>query len=187
MTGSEGTARPLDPARSRRAAHPRRAARQRSQSGFSLIEILICVVLVGTVILALAAGLLTLVKTSNATSQRQQIQLALGSMTESLKVGPYLPCQTLPANEAGAVAAYEAAYASWPQRWSPSKSGMTARITGIQYWNSATEQFEDTCPPPAGSGVRDQGTQRLDVEVDWRGRQGTAQVVISYRPPLPTP
>jgi hypothetical protein len=145
------------------------------------------VVLVGTVILALAAGLLTLVKTSNATSQRQQIQLALGSMTESLKVGPYLPCQTLPADEASAVAAYESAYASWPERWSPSKSGMTARVTGIQYWNSTTEQFEDTCPPPAPSGVRDQGTQRLDVEVDWRGREGTAQVVISYRPPLPTP
>ncbi len=166
MTGSEGVARAR-----------RRPSAPSGQAGFSLIEILICVVLVGTVILALAAGMLTLVRTSSGTSQRQQIQLSLGSYTESLKASPYLPCNgPVPPT----TSSYEAAYGAWPERWTPVKPGMTARIIEVEFWDETAGPqgaFVAAC-----AGGLDQGTQRLTVQIDWRGRTGTAEVVKSYRP-----
>ena len=80
MTGSGGAVR----AASRLRERPAASVPSTAQAGFTLVEILICVVLVGTILLALAGGMLTLARTSNATTQRQQIQLSLGSYTESL-------------------------------------------------------------------------------------------------------
>ncbi len=143
-----------------------------SQQGASLVEVLISIVLVGVVILGLAAGMLTLIGTSTSTSERQQIQLALGSFTESLKAGTYEPCTSDPARPTPA--SYQAAYEAWPSKWVPSQAGMTRGITLVEYWNSEQAKFADSCPD-AG----DQGTQRLTVQVDWQGRSGTAQVVIA--------
>ena len=142
-----------------------------SQQGASLVEVLISVVLVGVVILGLAAGMLTLIGTSTSTSERQQIQLALGSFTESLKAGAYETCTS---NSAVATpATYQAAYDAWPSKWTPPQGSMTSGITRVEYWDSQLAEFVDSCP-----NAGDQGTQRLTVHVDWQGRSGTAQVVI---------
>ena len=142
----------------------------RSQRGASLVEVLISVLLVGIVILGLAAGMLTLISTSTSTSQRQQVQLALGSFTESLKAGTYQPCTS---NQAVATAAtYQAAYEQWPSKWTPPQSGMTRSITGVAYWDKAQAAFVASCP--AGG---DQGAQRLTVQVDFQDGIGSAQVV----------
>ena len=187
MTGQGGDARvPLaaataghvtDPVDQPVPASGSSAARAGRQGGFSLIEILICVALVGSVILALAAGMLTLIKTNRVTSQRQQIQLALGSYTESLKASEYIACTAgLPVPTP---AEYQANYSVWAPRWVPTKAAMTATITGVEYWNDSaapTGGFAATCPVGG-----DASTQRLTVEVTWQGRTGTAQVVKSYR------
>ena len=142
-----------------------------SQQGASLVEVLMSVVLVGVVILGLAAGMLTLIGTSTSTSERQQIQLALGSFTESLKAGAYETCTS---NSAVATpATYQAAYDAWPSKWTPPQGSMTSGITRVEYWDSQQAEFVDSCP-----NAGDQGTQRLTVQVDWQGRSGTAQVVI---------
>ena len=158
--------------RSSESACSRNRARSHgSQQGASLIEVLISVVLVGVVILGLAAGMLTLIGTSTSTSERQQIQLALGSFTESLKAGAYETCTS---NSAVATpATYQAAYDAWPSKWTPPQGSMTSGITRVEYWDSQLAEFVDSCP-----NAGDQGTQRLTVQVDWQGRSGTAQVVI---------
>ncbi len=158
--------------RSSESARSRESARSHaSQQGASLIEVLISVVLVGVVILGLAAGMLTLIGTSTSTSERQQIQLALGSFTESLKAGAYETCTS---NSAVATpATYQAAYDAWPSKWTPPQGSMTSGITRVEYWDSQLAEFVDSCP-----NAGDQGTQRLTVQVDWQGRSGTAQVVI---------
>ncbi|MHB1140120.1 MAG: type IV pilus modification PilV family protein [Microthrixaceae bacterium] len=177
MTGSGGAVGAWRRPVARRLAHPvARRVEHRGADGFSLIEILICVVLVGTVLLALAGGMLTLVRTSAATSERQQIQLSLGSYTESLKASPYLPCGG-PVQPS--TTTYQPVYDAWPEHWSPVKPGMTAQIVEVEFWDdvAGTEGgFVPACP-----GM-DQGTQRITVEIDWRDRTGTAQVVKSYRP-----
>ena len=68
---------------------------RRSQTGATLVEVLIALALVGILVLALASGMLTLIKTSTETTKRQQVELALGSFTESLKSGPYTKCAVL--------------------------------------------------------------------------------------------
>lgn len=154
----------------------RRMSGRRSQAGFSLVEVLICVMLVSIVILGLAAGMLTLLRVTKATSERQQIEVALGRFTENLLVSAYIPCAPTPAPSPNVTN-----YNNVPGRWNPEKPGMTATIIGVEYWNDAQKKFASTCPP----GL-DQGTQRLKVQVEWRGRTGTAQIVKSYRPG-PTP
>lgn len=149
----------------------RRTSRPRSQAGVSLLEVLICIMLVSVVILALAGGLLTMLRVTKMTNERQQIQMALGRFTENLVVSPYIPCAPAPAKVPSV-----ANYNQMPGRWTPDRAGMTAKVIGVEYWDDAQKKFVAACPV----GL-DQGTQRLKVQVDWRGRSGTAQIVKAYR------
>lgn len=178
----------------RRAICSGRRTAADSQAGFSLIEVLLAVMLVGTVILSLAAGMLTLVRTSAATSQRQTIQLALGSATENLLVAPYTECQKAPLGAAAIATYYDGLFHAWPGAWTPSRSGMSgAKITKVEFWNTdpdgnaatADGRFQDTCPVYAAvpGTTRDQAIQRVTIQIDYAGRRGTAQVVTSARVP----
>ena len=133
-----------------------------SQTGATLVEVLIALALVGILVLALASGMLTLIKTSSETTKQQQIELALGSFTESLKSGPYTKCAALVAGS------------PYPNTtaWVPPQSSMTASLVKIEYWDKSSTSFVAACP---ASG--DQGTQRLTVQVDFQDQSSTAQVV----------
>ena len=135
---------------------------RRSQTGATLVEVLIALALVGILVLALASGMLTLLKTSTETTKQQQVELALGSFTESLKSGPYTKCAAL---VAGSPYPNTAA-------WVPPQSSMTASLVKIEYWDKSSTSFVAACP---ASG--DQGTQRLTVQVDFQDQSSTAQVV----------
>ena len=135
---------------------------RRSQTGATLVEVLIALALVGILVLALASGMLTLLKTSTETTKQQQVELALGSFTESLKSGPYTKCAALVAGS------------PYPNTtaWVPPQSSMTASLVKIEYWDKSSTSFVAACP---ASG--DQGTQRLTVQVNLEDRSSTAQVV----------
>lgn len=135
---------------------------RRSQAGATLVEVLIAIALVGILVLALASGMLTLIKTSTETTKQQQVELALGSFTESLKSGPYTKC-------AGLVAG-----SPYPDTaaWVPSQPTMTASLIKIEYWDKSSGSFVSSCP-----ATGDQGAQRLTVQVDLEDRSSTAQVV----------
>ena len=135
---------------------------RRSQTGATLVEVLIALALVGILVLALASGMLTLIKTSTETTKQQQVELALGSFTESLKSGPYTKCAALVAGS------------PYPNTtdWVPPQSSMTASLVKIEYWDKSSTSFVAACP---ASG--DQGTQRLTVQVNLEDRSSTAQVV----------
>ncbi len=135
---------------------------RRSQTGATLVEVLIALALVGILVLALASGMLTLIKTSSETTKQQQIELALGSFTESLKSGPYTKCAVLvPGSQ-------------YPNTtpWIPPQPSMSASLVKIEYWDKSSTSFVAACP---ASG--DQGTQRLTVQVDFQDQSSTAQVV----------
>jgi prepilin-type N-terminal cleavage/methylation domain-containing protein len=133
---------------------------RRSQTGATLVEVLIALALVGILVLALASGMLTLIKTSAETTKQQQIELALGSFTESLKSGPYTKCP-VPLESGG----------QYPNTaWVPPPS-MTASVVAIEYWDTGSKSFLPICPGP------DEGTQRLTVQVNFEGHCSSAQVV----------
>ncbi len=141
------------------------------QSGFGLIEILITLLLAGLVVLGLAAGLLTLVRSNAATDERQRIDQALGNVGEGLKALPYVPCTPGGGPTAGQV---WTAYSDSATTWRP-PAGMDVDITDVEYWDRGTREFVDDC---VGADV---GAQRVTVSASWRGRVGTAHVVLGAR------
>ena len=141
------------------------------QSGFTLVEILITLVLAGLVVLGIATGLLTLVRSNAATDERQRIDQALGNMSEGVKALVYDDCV---AGAEPTAASYQSAYDGASSSWLP-PTGMTARVTDVQFWNRTTQAFDDACP----SG--DQGAQKVTIEVTWRNRNGTAELVKGER------
>lgn len=149
-----------------------RPVARRSQGGFSFVENLIVILLASTVIAAIAGGMLTLMKVNRATSEVEQIQLALGNFTEQLVASTYIPC-----GQPAGVQPSAAAYNALPELWVPTRPDMTASVTGVGFWDDAQGAFVATCP-----STGDQGTQRLDVEVTLGQRRGTAQIVTIYHP-----
>ncbi len=142
-----------------------RSRRPRGTAGFSLVEVLISIMLVSTVVLALATGLLTLQRTTESNRQRQQIQLALGNLSEGVRAMDYLDC--------GTATAYRADYgAPASANWTPTRAGMTFEILDVEYWNASSRTFQATCP--AGDG----GAQQLTLKVEWLDSENTTQVVL---------
>lgn len=142
------------------------------QGGFSFVENLIVILLASTVVLAIAGGMLTLMKVNRVTAQVERIELALGNFTERLVASTYLPCGT-----EAPVQPTAANYNALPERWVPSRDDMSAEVTGVEFWDDDAQAFVPTCP---SSG--DQGTQRLQVLVTLGDRKGTAQIVTAYHP-----
>jgi prepilin-type N-terminal cleavage/methylation domain-containing protein len=142
-----------------------------SQTGATLVEVLIAIALVGILVLALASGMLTLLKTSSETTKQQQIELALGSFTESLKSGPYTKCAALVAGS------------PYPNTtaWVPPQQTMTAKLVKVEYWDTGSRSFLAACPETG-----DQGTQRLTVQVNFEGKCSSAQVVKADATPTTT-
>ena len=100
---------------------------------------LISVLLVSTVVLALATGLLTLVRTTESNRQRQQIQLALGNLSEGVRAMDYLDC--------GTATAYRADYgAPASANWTPTRAGMTFEILDVEYWNAVQPDLPGQLP-----------------------------------------
>lgn len=145
-----------------------RSRHARPQSGFSLIEVLIALMLISVVVLAIAAGVLTLLRTTRATMERQQVQHGLANFGEALKAAPYLPC-----DEGGDLGAYESAYAGWAGAWTP-PDGMTTEIVDVEHWDRDSQSY-------GACAGEDQGAQQLTLEVTWRNRIGTAQIVKGSR------
>lgn len=155
--------RPHDPAPARRHGG--------AQSGYTLLEVLIAVVLAGLVVLSLAAGMLTVVRVSAQTSERQTADAAMSSFAESVRAAPYLRCDD-PARP-GNVATYQDDYDVWAEAWQP-RPGMTARIVAVEHWNG-TNRYVAACPGT------DRGAQRLTLEVTWGDQERRSHVVKRQR------
>jgi len=144
----------------------------RSERGFGLIEVLISLLFVTMVVVALAAGLLLLIRTNASNSERQAAQLLLGNYAESLKGMEYVPCAE--ADD------YEPAVGD-PSAWLP-PPGVTADIEAIDYWKKTTGvdgpgAFESTCD----SIELDDGAQRLSLVVQLGDRDVRTQLVKARR------
>ena len=147
----------------RRAAARRGSpATSRGQSGYTLIEVLIAVFLVGTVVAALAAGMLTMMSATRSTTEQQRLEAAVLSYTELLRSQAYVDCAgtgTYPTFDDG--------------------NGITGRVDAVRYWAVASggawgaEPFATNC-------ATDLGRQLVDVVVQLGagGPDTTAQVVL---------
>jgi hypothetical protein len=164
------------PDRERRGAQ-RGCPRVRGQVGASLIETIVALLLASVVVLALAGGMLTLLRTSDATSRTQRMQAALTTSAEGVKAAVYRDC---------AVAAdYDAA----PGVDDPADD-VDVTVTGVEYWDAVAVAGTPPAPSLLGSYIGtcgpDRGAQRVTVRVTLDGDSDTAQIVKRGPAPAPT-
>jgi Tfp pilus assembly protein PilW len=100
-----------------------RARPVRSQSGLTLVESLVALMLASVVVLALAAGVLTMLRTTQEVSAAQRTQAALTRAAESVKAVTFTPCAD------------------------------TSTYAGVLPSGASIVTVQHLTPPPAGPGV----------------------------------
>jgi len=149
-----------------RSSTIRRRWHRRGQSGSSLIEVLIGVLVMMPLTLAAAMGLMTATTASASARTNQELQIALSTATENVKAMPYVEC--------AGTDDYQQLYADWVQP-------LAARvIDGTQTANPVIERVDHY---DRNKGTYDQkcskddAAQRVTVTVNAEGRSATGTVV----------
>lgn len=154
--------------------------RHRGQSGYSLLEALIAIVLTSMVIVGLAGALLAAIRSSEVARRVQRADSALGSFTESLKTMPYPDAGDLAVGNCPSVTEYQAAWSAYADRWIP-PADIAVSISGIEHWQpTGTDKGSFTAACPA-VGEDDPYANRLTVTVEIDGDSRNAQVVVTKR------
>ena len=152
-------------------------SRLRSQGGFGLLEAVVSLALVSTVVLTLAGGLLTSVKSSTSARGTQQVDAALSAYAESFKGVAFDALCPLPVDLEGAGTA-----PAWFT--APGTDVESFRIVVTEGWNEDTSDWQDCASYDESYSGPEPGTVRLTVEVEVRTddspdpRSSTGQVVV---------
>lgn len=155
----------------RRQSAPRFARRRaRGQSGATLVEVLMMLVVAVPLVLTASLGMFSAAGTSSATLTRQHLEAALTSYGESLRVMPVLePCTT--------AAALEQQWSNWTGRWQPDAvpgaGTPELSVVEVTHWNASTAAFDDAC---AGDGEA-AAAQRVVVRVALGEQSLTGTIV----------
>jgi prepilin-type N-terminal cleavage/methylation domain-containing protein len=141
------------PARGRVRADP--------EAGFSLVEILVTIVIVGMAFTAILGGMITSITVSDLHRNQATADTLARNAAESVKDSnvPYVPC-------------------AGPNAYAPALPSGTS-ITKVEYWNGAAPTpatsyavtFSPSCPP------QDQGLQRITITASSGGATETVQVL----------
>ncbi len=144
------------------------AERGRGQSGQSLIEVIIAILLLGSVFLVLVGGLLTITKATKTNERTQGIDAALVTYGEILQTQvPYSNCvsgvaSTYQASAEGFITGGGAPGASSSWRRS---NYMVTEVVGVESWNEATGEFQDRGAALQSCANPDTGAQRITYRV----------------------
>jgi len=108
--------------------HPEAAPLRSRDGGFSLIEMIVAVSLMGIAAVSILGGLWSATRVSRIGNDKAKVEAVLSSATDRLTGWAYLPCPAQDAN-GGYLPVIQAASATvgWP--------GSTVAILGIQYWS----------------------------------------------------
>ncbi len=171
----------------------RSARLRRGQSGQSLVEAIIAMLLVGSIFLILAGALFTVIKVTTSNKNLQAIDTGLISYGEILQTQvPYENCSASNSiNSLGVPSGQRTAsqYQSYAENYiilpTPSltatgwqrASGMVTEVTGLESWNTATLAFEDRGDAVEKCISPDSGVQRVSYKVSFGGTSRTGQVI----------
>lgn len=124
------------------------------EGGFTLVELLVTIVIMGLAIAALLGGLGTAIIVSDQHRQQAVAGSALRSYAEAVAAMTYTECAS-----AGTFAS-PAGYTS--------PTGYTSSATGVRYWKPSTRSFEASCESA--------GAQRVTLRVA-SNRGGAAETI----------
>lgn len=137
----------------------------RGQSGFSLLEVVLAIFLASVVVSGLAAAFLGMVRINRMTAERQRLDNAVSTYSESLKSVTYIGCGAndhVVRYEADARAAMNAPAPA------PSSDPIQIRIDKVEFRDPAGSWRSD-CP------ATDAGTQRITVIGEYQDGSGHAR------------
>ena len=166
---------------------------RRGQSGQSLVEAIIAMVLIGSIFLILAGALFTVIKVTTTNKNLQAIDTGLISYGEILQTQvPYENCSASNSinslgvesgeRTASRYQAYAEGYIILPTSsltatgWQRA-SGMEREVTGLESWNTATQAFEDRGTSIEKCLNPDTGIQRVSYKITFEGVSRAGQVV----------
>lgn len=133
-----------------------RADRCRGQGGFSLLEALIGLWIVGALVIVGLAAMSTMSHASAAHRQRSLAEVELTRFAEKVLLMGYTPCNQL-------------TLATYADPYTPSRGDASATVTAVEFWLPATDGSDysqtftggvGSCPPGG-----DRGVQRLTLRV----------------------
>jgi prepilin-type N-terminal cleavage/methylation domain-containing protein len=143
-------------------------------AGFSLIEVLMAVILVGTAFVAILGGLRMLLLGSSINRQHAQAEAIAVSAAEELKAVDHAACAG--ATDAGYLAAVRSPNIVIPDGWDAQSA---IRITQVQYWDGSG--WGSTCYDANGLHL-----QRVTVEVESPDGRATENIEV-LKGPRPSP
>jgi hypothetical protein len=138
-------------------------ARWRSERGESLAELLLAVLVLGTVTIAVLAALGASIIASDTHRKEASANVLLVSALESVKGQPYVLCDT------AGTGSYSTAGLPLPAGWSGSVT-----VTAVEGWDGTTWV---ACP------TADSGLERVTVQVTSSDGRGTASAHVVKRGP----
>lgn len=149
------------------------------QSGVSLVETLVALVLVGTVVMAVTVGFQLTTRVAGETNERQRAQVALNSFSESVRQLDYLAC----GNGGSYTEAYENDQASAGSGEGDDllSRGYSLHVTSVQFWSPGYPDLDGATP----TCTVDPGAQLLTLQVSLGDSTVTGEVV--KRNPRATP
>lgn len=121
----------------------KREAPLEAETGATLVEVLLTVVIVGVAFAVIVGGIGTSVLVSDIHRKQATAGATLRSFAEAVKTEPYVACATT---------------ASYPGAVITPPSGYTKAVTGVRFWNEASGTFVAAC-------AADPGLQLVTVEV----------------------
>ena len=134
--------------------------------GYTLIEMLIAIVLMGTIVLSIMGGMWAVVRASRQSDERAKVQAVLGSAADRVSVLIHNNCP----EESGVYELFASKAAS-SVGWDSS----SVRIVDYKYWDGAS--WVDDCNLTAGLTVK-RTLQKLTIEATAPGSGYTGQLEI---------
>ena len=110
----------------RHRLHPAESEHDVRDGGYTLVEMLVAIILMGSIVLSIMGGMWAVVRASNQNDERAKVQAVLGAAGDGISNYRYIAC---PETDGG----YEefgqkaAAAVGWPLE--------SVEITNYQYWN----------------------------------------------------
>jgi prepilin-type N-terminal cleavage/methylation domain-containing protein len=143
-----------------------------AEEGFSLVELLVTIVIVGVTFSALLGGLITTITVSSLHRKQATADSVARSAAEWIKdpaANPFQPCAT--------GGTYSLSGLSVP-------SGYSVAVTGVENWNwngpPVTASYVPTFSP-SQAGCNDYGLQRITIVVTSSGAQVSETVQVLKR------
>jgi type II secretory pathway pseudopilin PulG len=174
---------PMNTVMRRRTATPGSDARsRRSDSGYTLVEMLVAMCLMSTIVLAIMGGMWGVIRASRQNDGRAKVQAALGVAADSLVSStPHIYCPQLDDKNTYLVKAQLGATSvGWP--------AASVQIVKYQYWDPAARAWADTnsnqsggvCNPQVGF-TPNKTMQKITVQATSPNGEyvGTLEVVKS--------